>query len=120
MRENEMLNIEGITKSVSSKLIEINLTGTFQDLQQLIHKTPEGIFKLLKIKGLGPKKIKTLWKEHHIDTIELLLEACENNSLASFKGFGNKTQESILNAIHFTLAHAHDMLYADAEKCALD
>lgn len=119
MNETEMLAIEGITKSISSKLLEINESGSFTELKQLIEKTPEGIFKLLKIKGLGPKKIKTLWKEHHIDTIDLLLEACENNTLASFKGFGNKTQESILNAIHFTLAHAHDMLYADAEKFAL-
>jgi DNA polymerase (family 10) len=71
---------------------------------------------MLTIKGLGPKKIHTLWKEAGIDTLEDLIEACQINKLASQKGFTEKTQEKILESIAFKKQNSNRYLYAHVES----
>ncbi|MBX9640735.1 MAG: hypothetical protein K2X97_13665, partial [Mycobacteriaceae bacterium] len=55
--------IEGIGKGIATKLIELIATGTTKELTELCQKTPEGVIKMLGIKGLGPKKVRQLWQE---------------------------------------------------------
>ena len=107
--------IRGIGESTGKKVIELLQTGELQALQQLIAQTPEGVLEMMQIKGLGPKKINTLWKELHIDKIETLKEACQQNLIATKKGFGEKTQQNILEAIHFLEQNAGVYLYAQVE-----
>src|SRR5215212_3672114 len=114
----KIFQIKGIGESVGKKVIEVMDTGALQVLQEYIANTPSGILEMMNIKGLGPKKINTLWKEMKIDSIEELQKACEENRIADKKGFGGKTQENILNSIQFQQQNAGKYLYAKLEAFA--
>ena len=75
---------------------------------------------MISIKGLGPKKINTVWKEMEIETIGELLYACLENRLRDFKGFGAKTQQSIAENIEFYLRNKGNFLYAQIIGLASD
>jgi len=111
-------SIRGIGESVGKKILELLQSGEIKALQELIKKTPEGVLEMLNIKGLGPKKINTIWKEMNIDSIHDLLTACKENRLAEKKGFGEKTQEKIIEAIKFQQQNANSYLYAQVESFA--
>ncbi len=102
--ENELMEIRGIGKLMAKNIVEIVKTQTLAELQNLISLTPEGVFGLFKVKGLGVKKIKILWKELGIDNINDLKIACQNGKIKDTKGFGGKTQDSILESLAFLQA----------------
>lgn len=108
----------GIGKSTAEKVIQIITTGTFPELDELLAKTPEGILDMLKIKGLGPKKVQIIWNDLDIETVGELYYACNENRLIEAKGFGLKTQEDIKKAIEFSLANQGWFLYARVENSA--
>lgn len=91
----ELSLLPGVGKSMASKIDEIRRTGTLKDLNDLLAQTPEGILDMFRIKGIGPKKIRVIWKELGITDTQQLLLACENGEIAKLKGFGEKTQETI-------------------------
>lgn len=101
MTEEELFNAKGIGESTGKKILELLHTGSMEALDELIQKTPEGILEMLEIKGLGPKKIALLWREMGIENLGELEYACHENRLVTVKGFGAKTQQSILDAIQF-------------------
>lgn len=110
---------KGIGASTGRKVIEILQTGELQALNDLIARTPAGVIEMLQIKGIGPKKISTIWKEMEIESIGELLYACNENRLLLFKGFGEKTQQNVKESIEFFLQHKDIHLYADVEAYAL-
>ncbi len=114
----ELAGLKGIGNSTASKIIEILDTGKLLVLEELIAKTPQGILEMMQIKGLGPKKISTIWKEMGIETIGELLYACNENRLLLYKGFGEKTQKNVADAIGFYLRHQGHFLYAELEEYA--
>jgi len=59
------------------------------------------LFDLFGISGLGPKKIKALYDQLNIDSIDALEAACKDNSISQLSGFGAKSVEKILDAIAF-------------------
>ena len=88
-------NIRGIGSSVAGALSQLIETGKLTILDDLISNTPSGVIEMLQIKGVGPKKIHTIWKEMGIESMGELLYACQENRLLHYKGFGEKTQVSI-------------------------
>jgi DNA polymerase (family X) len=115
----ELESISGVGKSIAARVIEINETGSFAELDQLISVTPPGVVEMLRIKGIGPKKVRTLWKELGTETVEELLDACEQDKVSKLKGFGAKTQENIRQALLFTQQNRGKLLFAEAEPTAL-
>ena len=115
---DKIFAIRGIGESVGKKVVELLEQGELQALQQLIAQTPEGVLEMMNIKGLGPKKIHTLWKELHISSVAELKEACLQNKIAATKGFGEKTQQNILEAIHFLQQNTGFYQYAQVEGFA--
>jgi DNA polymerase (family 10) len=111
----EIGQIDGLGKSLSGKVWELLQTGELPDLQSAIAKTPEGIVEMLKIKGIGPKKIAVIWKDLGIENIGELYYACNENRLIEAKGFGLKTQDEISKIIEFKMAAEGKFLYAQAE-----
>lgn len=102
----QLTQIQGVGKMMAGKILEMVSTGQLRDLQDLLSKTPEGVLEMFKIKGLGAKKIKVLWNELGIDNLNELQIACENGSISKVKGFGGKTQESILESLKFIQSQA--------------
>ena len=80
-------------------LDELRTSANINDLEELIQLTPAGLFEMMRIRGLGGKKLSVLWHAAKIDSIDALLEACKTNQLTGIPGFGVKTQQNILNAI---------------------
>ena len=115
----KLATIKGIGDSTAKKVIEIIQTGKLGALQDLISKTPPGVLEMLKIKGLGPKKIATVWKEMEIESLGELLYACNENRLSRFKGFGEKTQQNVQEAIEFYNKNQGSHLYAEIEPYAI-
>ena len=113
--KNQIATIKGIGESSAKKIIEILETEKLTVLEELIAKTPEGILEMLRIKGLGPKKIATIWHEMGIESIGELLYACNENRLMLYKGFGEKTQKNVAEAIEFFMRNQGHFLYADVE-----
>ncbi|MBO8130196.1 MAG: DNA polymerase/3'-5' exonuclease PolX [Candidatus Marinimicrobia bacterium] len=97
----EISNIKGIGNAVIKKskvLIETGKLPYYEDLKSSI---PEGLLEMLKIPGLGPRKIRKLWVDLGITNIGELEYACDVNRLVSLEGFGLKTQQKILEGIKF-------------------
>lgn len=111
----ELDKIDGVGKSIAAKVIELLETGTISELETLLTTTPAGIVEMLAIKGIGPKKISTIWHDLHIESIGELYYACNENRLIEAKGFGLKTQEEIKKVIEFKMAADGKFLYAQAE-----
>src|SRR5699024_3570784 len=114
----ELSSYPGVGKSTAKRIVSIIKTGTFKELEDLKDKTPHGVIEMLDIKGVGPKKIKSIWQDLRIESIGELLYACNENRLKDAKGFGIKSQESIKNTIEFMLENKGWLLYAKAEIIA--
>jgi DNA polymerase (family 10) len=106
---------KGIGISAAQKIKEILETGKLLALEQIIQATPTGILEMMKIKGIGPKKISTIWKEMEIENLGELEYACLENRLKRFKGFGEKTQQNVLESIRFYKQSKGRFLYAELE-----
>lgn len=113
---DELSRIEGISKSLAEKIYAFTTTGSTPELQELQAKTPVGVIDMLGIKGLGPKKVKQLWEELELESVTDLLYACHENRLVELKGFGEKTQNSIISNIEFKLKNTGKFHYAYALK----
>lgn len=118
MPTDKIIAIKGIGDTVAKKIEEIQQTGILRNLTDLLEKTPAGVAEMLQIKGLGPKKIATVWKEMEIETLGELLYACFENRLTLYKGFGEKTQQHVKEAIEFYFQNQGSSLYAEAERYA--
>lgn len=116
--KKKIFSLKGIGETIGNKILELIDTGELTELADYIEKTPPGILEMLKIKGLGPKKIATIWKDLEVETIGELLYACNENRLLNYKGFGAKTQQNIQESIEFFLSNAGSYLYAQVESYA--
>ncbi|HYF31677.1 MAG TPA: helix-hairpin-helix domain-containing protein [Chitinophagaceae bacterium] len=112
--------LKGFGESTARKVTEIVQTGQLKQLDEYIEKTPPGVIEMLNIKGIGPKKICTIWKEMGLESIGELLYACNENRLLNYKGFGAKTQEAVKESIEFYQRSQGSHLYAEVELYALD
>jgi DNA polymerase (family X) len=97
-------------------LLSVIEVGSFPLLVELRSRFPESILDLFQISGLGPKKIKILFKELKISSIEQLHLVCEDGSLALVKGFGEKTVANLQVEIDRYLKNSKFWRYDQAEK----
>jgi len=116
LSEHQIAGLKGIGETIAQKIIEQLSTGSLAILNEYLEKTPSGILDMLRIKGIGPKKIATIWKELEIESLGELLYACNENRLTLYKGFGEKTQQNIKDAIEFYLKHQGLFLFAELEN----
>ena len=98
-KNDELKGIKGIGEALRDKLGEMAKTGKLEFYQKLKEEFPPTIFDLFEVQGLGPKKIKTLYDELGVVSLEKLKAACLEGRVASLAGFGEKTQAKILDGI---------------------
>ena len=115
-------SLDGIGKDLAGKIKVIVETGQLPQLEELRLQVPAGVVEMLRIPGLGPKKVATLFKELNITSLDMLKEACEAGKISVIKGFGKKTEQSILEGIphavsagkrfliHVATASAHEII----------
>ncbi|MSP68882.1 MAG: DNA polymerase/3'-5' exonuclease PolX [Bacteroidetes bacterium] len=115
----ELAALEGIGKGIASKIYELQTTGKLEELEEALSITPIGVIEMLRIKGIGPKKVGQLWKELEVESPGELLYACNENRLVTLKGFGEKTQAAVKKYIEFSMESKGKFHYASCEATAL-
>lgn len=116
MATSEINKIPGVGETMGSRITEIISTGRLHMLDELVENTPPGILEMMKIKGIGPKKIHLIWKNMEIESVGALLYACHENRLLLYKGFGKKTQVNVIESIEYYLSQQGTFLYAQLEQ----
>jgi DNA polymerase (family 10) len=115
----ELLDVPGIGKGIFKHIEEMLETGTFAEFEQLRSKVPPGLLDMLRIPGMGPKKVKTLHDELGLGSIDDLEKAARDGLVAKLPGFGEKSQERILRGIErirsYGKRHLLSTVMAEAE-----
>lgn len=112
--ENRLGDVKGIGESIQKKIHELVTTGKLAYYEELKAATPPGLVAMLEIPGLGPKKIKVVHDELGIETVEQLEQACKEGKIAKLKGFGEKTQQNIVEGINRRRVYAAKHLISEA------
>ena len=97
--EKALLAVPGIGSKIASKIASILQTGTFPELEELQGKIPESLPVLLKLEGVGPKTVHTLWMRLGIESIDDLERAARQRRIRAVKGFGEKKEAEFLRSI---------------------
>lgn len=99
--EGRLGDVQGIGDSMREKIETLVHTGELPQLTSLRAKVPPGVIQMLRLPGMGPKKVKALHEELKINTLDELKAACAADKIAHLKGFGAKTQQKILDGLRF-------------------
>jgi DNA polymerase (family 10) len=99
VREGRLASVPGIGATLREKITTLVTTGKLPYYEELHKQTPPGLFDILRIQGLGPKRVKILYDQLGIDSLDKLAEACDSGRVAELKGMGEKTQQKILDGI---------------------
>ncbi|MBU2855484.1 DNA polymerase III, partial [Acidithiobacillus ferrooxidans] len=100
----DLTELPGIGEDLAKKIIEIVTTGHCSFLEKLEKQTPPALTELLKVPGLGPKRVKALWHELDVETVDQLTRAAREGRIRSIPGFGEKTEARILEALQAQIA----------------
>ena len=118
VRSQTIGEIKGIGKGLAEKITELVTTGQLQYYEELKSSLPSGVPEMLRIQGLGPKKVKVLYEKLGIDSVENLRKAASAGQLRSVEGFGEKTEQNILKGIELLQASGNKKLYPEAYAAA--
>lgn len=95
----DLSELPGIGKDLAGKISQIVETGKLAQLEELRQNVPEELIELTHLAGLGPKRVKVLYEDLGISSLEQLREAAESNKISQLPGFGTKTEGKIVEAI---------------------
>lgn len=101
----ELNGVPGLGKTIIGRITELVTTGHLRQYDDLMARIPEGLRQMLRIPGLGPKRIRQINQALQITTLDELRQAAEENRIASLPGFGAKSQENILKGLVFVTEH---------------
>ncbi|MBL9216247.1 MAG: DNA polymerase/3'-5' exonuclease PolX [Opitutaceae bacterium] len=110
--------VKGIGDALAQKITELKATGRLGFHDQLKASIPPGLVEMLRIPGVGPKKVKALHERLGIDSIAALQQACAQGRVAGLEGFGEKTQEKILEGIRNREQYGRRHLWTEAWETA--
>ncbi len=112
-----LTDLEGIGADLAGKIETLLDAGRLPLLDELEKQIPAAVFELMRVPGLGPKKVKLLVDALGIDSLDALERACREGRVAEVKGFGAKTQAAILENIAFAKSPEHArFLWNDADS----
>jgi DNA polymerase (family 10) len=94
-------SVPGIGETLRDKITTLVTTGRLPFYDDLRTKTPSGLLVMMRIQGLGPKKVKALYDQLGIDSLDKLKAACEAGQVAALRGFGARSQQKIMEGLAF-------------------
>ena len=115
-REGKLKGVPGLGSTSIKRIEEAVETGHIALFDELVETTPPIKLEMMRIPGVGPKKINAIYNQLHVNSIPDLVQACEENKVAALPGFGKKTQDKIVQGIAFLAQHAGRFLYPVAEE----
>jgi DNA polymerase (family X) len=114
----ELQSFSGIGKDLAEKIVHVVETGSFSQLEELRNEIPVGVVQMLRLPGIGPKKVGAMYRELSLTTIDELKAAAEQGQISELKGFAKKTEESILKGIEHLAEMGNRALLAEAKAQA--
>ncbi|WP_424019642.1 DNA polymerase/3'-5' exonuclease PolX [Halorientalis pallida] len=109
--EDGVKEIDGVGDAIASKVVEYFETGGIEELDELRNDLPVDMAALTSVEGVGPKTVGTLYDALGITTLDELEDAAENGEIQDVEGFGETTQQNILEGIEFAReAHERELL----------
>jgi DNA polymerase (family X) len=118
VKSGEIRKIKGIGDGIARNITELIITGKSTDHEHLKSVFPDGIFQMLKIQGLGSKKVRVLFEKLQISSIDELEKAAKSGLLENLDGFGKKSSENILLGIDLLKKYSSKFLFNEAEHAA--
>ncbi len=115
-REGKLKGVPGLGSTIIRRIEEAIETGHITFYDELAATTPPIKLEMMRIQGMGPKKINAIYNQLHVTSIPDLVQAIKDNKVAALPGFGKKTQDKILQGIAFLEQHADRFLYPVAEE----
>jgi DNA polymerase (family 10) len=116
--DRKLTDIEGIGKDLAEKVGVLVQTGTLPMLEELLEQVPRTVLAMLRVPGLGPKRAATLYHELGVSNLVELREACQEHRVRELKGFGAKTEESILSGLEIATQAEQRTFWAAADQVA--
>ncbi|QOY91073.1 DNA polymerase/3'-5' exonuclease PolX [Paludibaculum fermentans] len=95
----KVTDIQGIGKGIAEALKEIVTRGSFARRDEMLEKYPPTALEMLRIQGLGPKTVRTLWEHFRVSTLEDLERLCREHKLQDLPRMGAKLEDKILKGI---------------------
>ena len=114
--DGRLAQVPGIGETMLAKITQLSTTGHLPSFEDLKRSTPPGLVALLRVPGLGPKKIKTLHDDLKVESLADLRAAAESGKIAGIKGFGAKTEARILEGIEFLESVGDRILQSTARR----
>lgn len=118
IQTGRLASLPGMGSALVEKITTLRQTGTLPFHQELRASIPAGLFEVIQVPGLGPKKVRALWKQLGVEDLAKLKAVCETGAVAELKGFGEKTQVKILEGIKNRVAYAQRHRWVDAAAVA--
>jgi len=115
-QNKDLSKLPGIGKDLAEKISTIVETGTLPLLEEVEAHTPAALSEMMKIAGLGPKRVKALYRQLHITSLEDLKRAARSGRIHALEGFGQKTEEKILHGIEHFRSVEKRIRLLDAEE----
>ncbi|MCK5032910.1 MAG: histidinol-phosphatase, partial [Calditrichia bacterium] len=111
VESGEIANLRGIGQALSDKISTLVKTGSLPYYDELKSTIPSGLLDMIKIPGLGAKKVKIVYDKLGISSVGELEYACRENRLRDLEGFGEKSQQNILSGIELRKKYNERFLY---------
>ncbi len=112
--QNSLTQVKGVGAAIAEIITDLLDTGGSRELEELKKSIPSGLDEMLTLEGVGPKKVRAVWRKLGVTTIGELEYACRENRLRDLEGFGDKSQEKILKAIARHNLYRGRFLFAEA------
>jgi DNA polymerase (family X) len=114
----KLTDLGGIGKDLAEKITTLCRTGSLPMHQELLAHIPVSVLTLMRVPGVGPKKAAALHRELNIATLEELREACMSNRVQKLKGFGAKTEQTILAGLEHAKSTQERLMWSEADQFA--
>ncbi len=117
-RGDDLTRLPGIGDDLAGKIREIVATGHCGLLDRLRSELPPAVSELLRIPGLGPKRVSALYRDLEVQTVEQLYRAARDRRIRALHGFGETTERHILDAVRAHVSQPHRVQLAIAARPA--
>jgi DNA polymerase (family 10) len=114
LADGTLTDVSGIGDAMAQHVADLVRTGSFDQHDELQNAVPPGLLDMMRVKGLGTKKVRTLWTELDLTSLDGLERAAREDQITRLSGFGAKTQANILENVQRLRAYDKQRRYADA------
>jgi DNA polymerase (family 10) len=116
--EKDLTELDDIGKDMAGKIKEIVKTGELTQLENLHDRIPPDLVEMLKLDGLGPKRVHKIFEQLNVTDLSELEKAAENHEIQKLDGLGPKTEQKILNELPHLQDQDGRILLNQAEEWA--